>query len=145
MTIVADLNNQVNEGTAGEANNGAFILNYVADAPLLTTAQAIGTITLNDLGVSVLDGGSQDIQWGGGGLVPLGATKLGILNGFNNVNAVHRDAIANTALSNMPLTNISAGMLIGVQTDTEGKYGLIQVVSAQAGGQIVFNYRMYDN
>lgn len=145
VTIVADLNNQVNEGTAGEANNGAFILNYVADAPLLTTAQAIGTITLNDLGVSVLDGGSQDIQWGGGGLVPLGATKLGILNGFNNVNAVHRDAIANTALSNMPLTNISAGMLIGVQTDTEGKYGLIQVVSAQAGGQIVFNYRMYDN
>jgi len=145
VTIVADLNNQVNEGTAGEANNGAFILNYIADAPLLTTAQAIGTLVLNDLGVASLDGGTQDIQWGGGGLVPLGATKLAILNGFNDANAVHRDAIANAGLANAPITNISAGMLIGIQTDTEGKYGLIQVVSAQGGGQITFNYRMYDN
>lgn len=144
VTIIADLNDQVVEG-AGEANNSTFIYSYIADAPLLKSAQAIGTITLNELGVAVLDGGSQDIQWGGGGIVPLGATQIGILNGFASANDVHRDAIANTALANGPITNVSPGMLIGIHTDTEGKYGLIQIVSAQAGGQIVFNYRMYDS
>ncbi|MEL6309855.1 MAG: ABC transporter substrate-binding protein, partial [Chloroflexota bacterium] len=73
VSIIADLNNQVAEGTAGEANNSSFIFNYVADDPLLTTAPATGATTLNETGVATLDGGTNDIQWGGGGLVPLGA------------------------------------------------------------------------
>lgn len=144
VTIVADLNNQVDEGT-GETNNSAFILSYIADAPLLTNAQAIGTIVLNELGVAALDGGTQDIQWGGGGIVPLGGTQLVLLNGFANADEVHRDAIANAGLVNATITNITPGMLIGIRSDTEGKYGLLQIVAAQAGGQITFNFRMYDN
>jgi branched-chain amino acid transport system substrate-binding protein len=144
VTLVADLNNQVNEG-AGESNNSAFLYSYIADAPLLTTFTPVGTISLNDLGVTSLDGGSQDIQWGGGGIVPLGATKLVILSGYSSMDAVHRDAIASSSLQNVPIGVVSAGMLIGIQTDGGAKYGVLQVLSAQNGGQITFNYRMYDN
>lgn len=144
VTIVADLNNQVNEG-AGEGNNSDFILTYIADAPLLTTAQAIGTITLNDLGTATLDASGEDIQWGGGGIVPLGATQLGVLNGFSSFENVHRDAVANATLQNLAITTVSPGMLIGILTDTGGKYGVLQIISAQPGGQLIFNYRMYDN
>jgi branched-chain amino acid transport system substrate-binding protein len=144
VTIVADLNNQVNEG-AGEANNSSFLFSYIADAPLNTNFTPIGAITLNETGVATLDGGSDDIQWGGGGIVPLGGTEIGILNGFSSLDAVHRDAIAAASLVNAPLTNITAGMLIGIQADGSGKHGVLQVISATPGGQITFNYRMYNN
>ncbi len=145
VTIVADLNNQVNEGTQGEANNSAFILTYVADAPLLATGTGVGTITLNDLGTATLDSSTTDIQWGGGGIVPLGATRLGVLNGFSNFDAVHRDAIAAASLQNVPITSVSPGQLIGIRTDGGNKYGVLQIVSATPGGTITFNYRIYEN
>lgn len=145
VAIIADLNNQVAEGINGENNNSAFVYSYVADSPLLTTATPVGTITLNETNVVSLDGGTTDIQWGGGSIVPLGATGLVQLTGFTTMDAVHRDAIASSPLANMSLLNITPGMLIGIRTDTEGKYGVLQVISVTPGSQISFNYRMYDN
>lgn len=115
VAIIADLNNQVAEGLAGESNNSAYVHSYVADAQLLTTAPSIGTVTLNETGVMSFDNGTTDIQWGGGAIVPLGATKLVQLNGFSNMDAVHRDAIASAPLVNAGLLNITPGMLIGIQ------------------------------
>ncbi|MGB7341928.1 MAG: ABC transporter substrate-binding protein [Phototrophicaceae bacterium] len=145
VAIIADLNNQVNEGVAGESNNNAFVLSYIADAPLLTTAPATGTITLGETNVVSLDGGTNDIQWGGGAVVPLAATQLVQLTGFASFNTVHRDAIAAAPLISIGVLNITPGMLIGIRTDTEGKYGVLQVISATPGNQITFNYRMYQN
>lgn len=145
VAIIADLNNQVAESPAGEANNSSFVYSYVADAALLTTAPAIGTVTLNETNVLTLDNGSNDIQWGGGAIVPLGATGLVQLAGFSNMDAVHHDAIASAPLANIGILNITPGMLIGIQTDTEGKYGVLQVISATPGNQITFNFRMYEN
>jgi len=145
VTIVADLNNQVPESTTGEANNDDFILNYIADAPLLTTAQATGQITLSETGVTALDGGMEDVQWGGGGLVALGSTELVRLTNFTSFNNVHRDAIASAPLANQIITPVTNGMLIGIRTDGGLKYGVIEVVNAVAGSQLTFNYRMYEN
>lgn len=144
VTIVADLNNQINEGAA-ESNNMSFIFSYIADAPLLTSFTPVGAINLNNLDVATLDGAGDDIQWGAGGIVPLGATEIGILTGFSSMDAVHRDAIAAATLVNAPITNVTPGMLIGILTDNGAKYGVLQVVSAQNGGAITFNYRMYNN
>lgn len=144
IAIIADLNNQVAEGD-GESNNSAFVYSYVADEALLTSAPATGTITLNETDVIALDGGSEDIQWGGGAIVPLGATELIQLTGFTSFDAVHRDAIANSPLANVGILNITPGMLIGVLTDDETKYGVLQVISVTPGTQITFNYRMYEN
>ncbi len=145
VTIVADLNNQVNEGPNGEANNSAFILSYVADAPLLATGTGSGTITLPDLGTATLDASTTDIQWGGGGIVPLGATRLGVLNGFSSFEQVHRDAVAAATLQNVPVAPISPGQLIGIQTDGGNKYGVLQIINATPGGNVTFNYRIYEN
>lgn len=145
VTIVADLNNQVNEGQAGEANNSTFILNYIADAPLLTSAPATGTFAINDLGTAAFDGGTDDIQWGAGGIVPLGNTQLVRLSNFSNLEQVHRDAIANATLQPAPITNVTAGELIGILTDTEGKYGVLQIVNVVPGGAATVTYRMYEN
>jgi branched-chain amino acid transport system substrate-binding protein len=143
VTIIADLNGQVNEG-AGESNNFAFVYSYIADAPLLTSALAVGTLSVAELGTAVLDGGGNDIQWGGGGLVPLGATQMVSLSGFATIDQVHRDAIAAAPLVNLPITSITPGQLIGIRTDGANKYGVLQVVSVQPGVQITFNFRMYD-
>ena len=145
VTIVADLNNQVNEGQVGEANNSNFLHRYIADAPLLTGAQAVGSASLQDLQTISLDGGSNDFQYGGGGFSPLGSTDLGVLNGFASFNDVHRDAIANTTLTNAPIGNIQPGQLIGIQTDGGAKHGVLQIISVNPGVSISFNYRMYDN
>ncbi len=145
VAIIADLNNEVAEGPVGESNNSSFVFPYIADAQLLTSAPATGTITLNETDVISLDGGNTDIQWGGGAIVPLGSTGLVQLTGFANMNAVHRDAVASAALANVGILNITPGMLIGIQTNTEGKYGVLQVISATPGNQITFNFRMYEN
>lgn len=144
VAIVADLNSQVAEGQAGEQNN-VFSFMYIADAPLLTLATPTGTLTVADLGTVTLDGGSQDIQWGGGGIVPLGATRLVRLQNFTDFNQVHRDAIANAALQNLAVVNAQPGELIGIETDGGTKYGVLQIISAVAGGNVTFTYRMYDS
>jgi ABC-type branched-subunit amino acid transport system substrate-binding protein len=144
ITIVADLNQQVNEG-AGEANNSSFQFTYVADAPLLTSAPATGTLTLNELGTISLDGSGDDIQWGGGGIAPLGATELVLLTNFSSFASVHRDAVAASNLQNIPIGNIQAGMLIGFQTDGGAKHGVLEIVSANPGVSVTFNYRTYNN
>lgn len=143
VAIIADLNNQVNEGPTGEANNNTYVLTYVADAPLFNGAAPTGTITLNETNVVSLDGGSQDIQWGGGAIVPLGATELVQLTGFSSFDRVHRDAISDASLENVGILNITPGMLIGIRTDNENKLGVLQVVSATPGNQITFNFRIY--
>lgn len=144
VVIVADLNNQINEGPAGEANNTAFLYNYIADAPLLQGSPAIGTLTVADLNTVTLDGGTQDIQWAAGGLVPMGATELVVLNGVSNIDMVHRDLIASAPLMNATITPIMPGMFIGIRTDDGQNYGVLQVLQATAGGTVQFNFRMYD-
>lgn len=144
VTIVADLNQQVAEGN-GENNNFNFQFTYVADATLLTTAPATGTLTLNELGTISLDGSGDDIQWGGGGIAPLGSTQLVLLTNFSSLAAVHRDAIVSAGLQNVPIGNVQAGMLIGILSDSGGKYGVIEAVSVNPGVSITFNYRTYDS
>lgn len=143
VTIVADLNNQVNEG-AGESNNSDFIHNIISDAPLLAAGTPTGTLTLTDGATTSLDNGSQDIQWSAGGLVPLGATELGLLSGVSSFDAVHRDLIASATLANTPIVTVVPGQLIGVRTTDGNKLGVIEVTSATGGGNITFNFRVYE-
>lgn len=143
VTIVADLNQQVNEG-AGEANNSAFIHNIISDAPLLNAGTPTGTLTLTDGATTSLDNGSQDVQWSAGGLVPLGAAEIGLLAGVSSFDAVHRDLILNATLVNAPIVTVVPGQLIGIRTSDESKLAVIEVTSATNGGNITFNFRVYE-
>jgi hypothetical protein len=140
---VTDLNQQIPEGPAGEANN-QFPYLYVADAPLLPV-NGTGTLTVANSGVVSLDGGTPDIQWQNGALIPVGTTKLTLLSGFSNFDQVHRDAVSTSAtLANAPLATVPFGALIGIQTDDGLKYGALEIREATSGGNLVFQFRVYN-
>lgn len=143
VTIVADLNNEVVEGPVGEANNNAFTYSYIVDAPLLSGTPT-GTVTLGDLATFTLDGGSVDIQWGGGGLVPMGGTQFALLSGYSSIEQVHFDAIVSASYSGNVITPLIAGQVIAVKTDGGNKSGVIFINSASSGGNLTLTFRMYE-
>lgn len=143
IPIIADLNNEVAEGPIGEANNNTFNFNYVADAPLLSGTPT-GTITIGELATFTLDGGSVDLQWGGGGLVPMGGTQFAILGGYSSIDQVHYDAIAGAPFSSSTITPILAGQVIAIKTDGGNKLGVLFINSAVAGGNLTLTFRMYN-
>lgn len=140
VAIVADLNNQVQEGPTGETNN-IFSFTYIADAAVIASS----TTTLQDRGVFSLDGGSDDFQWGGGGIAPLGNTQLVRITNFTNIASVHRDALINLSASNNPVPNVTPGTLVGVLTDGGQNIAVIEVTAAAPNGPLTFNYRTYAN
>ncbi|MCS6834608.1 MAG: ABC transporter substrate-binding protein [Anaerolineae bacterium] len=142
VVIVADLNNEVDEGPAGEANNNTFFYNYIADAPLLPGSP--GSLTIGDGGTVSLDGGTPDIQWQSGILMILGSTQLVLLGGFTSFDAVHYNAITSAPLASTSLAGIAPGQLIGIKTDGGAKFGVLQITGAAIGGNLSLNFRMYN-
>ncbi len=142
--IVADLNNQLAEGTAGEANNNAFQFSYLLDRPILST----GSITLTPGGGLDLEnnGSSQDVRWNAAGnaLEVVGANFI-VLIPNTNYNDIHYDALSPAIINqtSIPVTSLFTGATIGVIT-TDGRRGAMRVDSAVApGGSITLTYRAY--
>lgn len=148
-TIVADLNNEVNEGAVGEANNSSFIFNYKVDRPLIL----INSTTLNT-GASVdLEGNlapQPDIQYTGAGLNTVGVCSattdcIGLISPALDWNTSHYDAL--TAANGINTTFIAnaalvPGATVGVFT-AEGRRGVIRVDSINPGVSITLTYRIY--
>lgn len=142
VIIVADLNNEVNEGPAGEANNNIFAYNYIADAPLFA-GNPMGQVTIGNLATYTFDAGTQDIQYGGGGLAPLGATQLALLSGFANLDSVHFDAANAAPFAASPIL-LAPGQIIAVKTDGGNKIAVLQVNAVTPGVSLTFTYRVYN-
>jgi hypothetical protein len=143
--IVADLNNEVNEGT-GEANNNTFVFNYRIDRPYISSA------------VTLSAGASLDLDSNGGADVTFSATGLttnapctgtafcvGLLSPALSFTTAHYDAIMSStgvnanAIDNAFLTN---GATIGVITDS-GRRAVIRVDGVTAGVALAITYRVY--
>ena len=75
VVIVADLNNQVWEGAAGEANNEDFVFHYFADSPVYHESS------------TTIAGHSVDLEGFGGGIVDIGWSD-GVLRTLNNARLV---------------------------------------------------------
>ncbi|MGQ9887562.1 MAG: ABC transporter substrate-binding protein [Aggregatilineales bacterium] len=143
VVIVADLNNEVPEGPAGEANN-TFVFSYVINKPILNQGQ----ITLNPGNTLDLEGNSllADVIWNTNALQldALGSAKLGILTGVT-FDSVHWDMI-NPAVVNQTTilrSQLNAGFVIGVLT-ADGNRGAIRVDDIP-GSQFVITFRVYQN
>ena len=80
IIIVADLNNEVAEGAAGEANNRVYAHRYIADRALLASGastQGRGLIDLDGYGVADLNWtGAELVALGGAGHAPDGRCRL---------------------------------------------------------------------
>lgn len=142
IIIVADLNGQVDEGPAGEANNSSFFYNYIADAPLFAT-NPTGTVTIGDLATYTLDAGSADLQFGAGGLVPLGSSQFALLNGYANLDAVHYGVVTAAPFAASPITPLVPGQVIAIKTDGGNKFAVIYINNASPGN-LTFTFRVYE-
>lgn len=146
VAIIADLNNQVNEG-AGEGNNSFYVFSYMADAPVLNS----GTLTVNSGGTLDLEGtGTNDVKWNGTSLdyntLPLPANRgMYIISGYSSINDVHYGVI-NPSLATTGSLNVALlpNALVGIITE-EGHRGVMQIVSVSSGGPIQITYRVYQN
>jgi ABC-type branched-subunit amino acid transport system substrate-binding protein len=144
--IVADLNQQVNEGAAGEANNSTFIYRYRLDRPYLQNTVSIPSGGTLDLDLN----GTADINYTAGGINTMlsctgAAYCVGLISPPLNWETAHYDAI--TAAGGVSTSGIISGLLvpgatIGVLTDS-GKRAVIRVDSVNVGVALALTYRTY--
>jgi ABC-type branched-subunit amino acid transport system substrate-binding protein len=138
LAIVLDLNNQVDEGPTGEANNKPTFT-YRIDH----TYAAQGNISINPGNSADFDGGGADVGWDGTNLAPLAPGKIGILGGVV-LEQVHYDLLAPSTVNTAPLNkaNLGPGTLIAIYT-AQNKRGVLRV-SGYAGNTIQLEYFIYN-
>ena len=139
VIIVVDLNQQVAEGAAGEANNRVYAYNYIADRAFL----ASGTSTIG-VGSVDLDGyGIPDLDWTGADLVAQGDGGMYLMSYFSSIDSVHYDAI-DTSLANLKTLPVDrlANATIGLRT-ADGHHGVLKPTNATRDGALTFDYRVY--
>lgn len=131
--IVADLNNNVEEG-AGENNNGTFTFSYtIAD-------------NFRDEGeVEVEDGDSYRIAsdlrffWDGSEIEGRDGATVGIITGtdFDDVNA---DQVS-SELANASEVTVSEGDIVGLRSDDGDQKAVLRVEDIEGDGDIVVDFR----
>jgi uncharacterized protein YgiM (DUF1202 family) len=139
--FIADLNSQVNEGPAGEANNNTFAFTYFVDRPLLSS----GSITISSGGTVDLDsGGTIDLLWTGSSLDRQNAATIAIIGGLTYPNS-HYDALQPSVITQLTLTSglIPVGSAVAFVT-SEGKRGILRVDAITNGGPLTITYRVYN-
>lgn len=139
VIIVVDLNQQVAEGPAGEANNSVYAYNYIADRAFLATGAStigIGSVDLDGYGIP-------DLDWTGAALVAQGDGGMYLMSYFSSIDTVHYDAI-DTSLANLKTLHIDrlTNATIGLRT-ADGHRGVLKPTNVTRGGTFTFDYRVY--
>lgn len=144
--IIVDLNNQVDEGPTGEANNNVFIHTYKVDRPSIANIVTLGVGTSLDV-----DGnGVADIVYTATGLnttapCNLSSYCIGLLSPQFSYDSAHYDAVAaGNGISGTSLLNVTLtpGTVIGLLTDS-GRRAVARVDSINPGVSITLTYRYY--
>ena len=139
VIIVADLNEQVIEGPAGEANNKLYHYSYIADRALSNSGQwttASGTLDLDG-------GGVADLSWSGADLAALNGGSLALLPAYAALRDLHYDAIQpGMATSGILSAEQLRGAIIGIIM-ADGSRAAAQVLDATRNGIISLEYRAY--
>ncbi len=141
VVIVADLNNDIQEGSAGEANNN-FGFTYTIDRQILI--QSSRTLVAGESFDLEGNGVAADITWNAGAtaLDTLGSARLGIISGVN-FSTVHYDLIstATVNLTSIARTSMGQNTIIGIIT-ADGNRGVIRIDDLP-GNQMILTYRVY--
>ncbi len=145
VIIVADLNDQVAEGPAGEANNDDFTLNYRLDRQAIlinSTSLSIG----NAIDLEGANPPINDLTFTASGLECTNARScIGTLSPTLTFDTATYDAIS--ASNGINQTSIAAGsitpgMVFGIITE-EGRRAVARVDAYQAGNFINMTWRVY--
>ena len=139
VIIVADLNNEVAEGAAGEANNRVYAFRYIADRAILASGASsfgVGAIDLDGFGVP-------DLTWTGAELAAMGNAGMVVLSAFSAIDDAHYDAI-DPAQANLRSLRVDQAMnaTIGIRT-ADGHRGVLRATGVAGDGSIALTYRVY--
>lgn len=145
--IIADLNNELNEGP-GEANNNTFNFTYKLDRPILLVNNATLTVGASlDLEVNAIP--TFDITYTGGGLNTTGtctptAFCIGVLGAVNWDTSHHDFITAGNGVNTTAIPNgaMVPGTTLGIFT-AEGRRGVIRIDAINPGISVSFTYRVY--
>lgn len=140
IVIVADLNQQLDEGDAGEANNDDFIFSYFVDRDVVNS----GTISIAPGGTLTLEGsGTVDLLWDGNDLLAQNGAEFEKQSGIN-YSSVHYDYIDPDDIND---TSINVGSLsdaVVIMITAEGNRAAFRVNSVTAGGNLEIRFRVYE-
>ncbi len=139
IAIVLDLNSNVDEGPAGEANNKPTI-SYRVDWPRVVQA----SVNLPPGNSADLSGGTPDVSYDGTKLIPINGAKVGSLPGVT-LDQVHYDLLSPDKINNttgIARADLVQGLVIGIYT-AEGKRGAIRVAGYN-GDIITLEFFVYD-
>jgi branched-chain amino acid transport system substrate-binding protein len=145
--IVADLNNQLNEGPTGEANNNAFQYTYRIDRAYISSSLSLTTGASVDLDSN----GNPDINYDGAGLntnAPCtgNAFCIGVMSPALNFNTAHYDAVASATginANSVPNSSLTVGATLGLITDS-GRRAVIRIDALNPGVSVSITYRVYN-
>jgi hypothetical protein len=144
--IVADLNNQVNEGSTGEANNSVYLHTYKLDRLSLSNIATLAAGATLDLDAN----GTVDINYSSAGLNTNGSCSgtaycIGILSPTYTYDSAHYDIVTSAnGIGGTSILNISLnpGTTLGVLTDS-GKRVVLRVDAINPGVSVTLTYRYY--
>ena len=142
VAIVADLNNEVQEGP-GESNN-TFNFSYAVNRPVIRQA----TQTLNPGDTIDLEGNAVqgDANWRGdaSALDAIFGAKLGIIPNVD-LNSVHFDLINPSIINqaSIPRSSLNVGTIIGIFT-ADGNRGVMRV-DGLPGNQLSLTFLVYQS
>lgn len=139
VVIVIDLNQEVYEGAAGEANNQNFVYSYVADRPVLSS----GTWTTSAGSIDLDGDANPDLSWTGNDLAALGSAAFAAMGQFSALSQTHFDVIS-AAPANATIANADqlANRIFTLMT-ADGHRGAMQVTDVARNGPITIEYRIY--
>jgi len=141
VQLVIDLNNLVNEGPAGEANN-LYPVTYSLDHAVLATGmQALVPVQEHDL----IGSGTSDLRWDGAALEALNGAGLGVMAGLN-WETVHYGQLVGlggaSILTSIPRGSLPAGTVLVVITAPESYLGVLRI-DGYDGDTLRYTYRIY--
>lgn len=139
VVIVADLNQEVYEGDAGESNNRAFVYNYMADRPVLVS----GTWTTSAGSIDLDGDASPDLSWTGNALAALGQAAFAAVDQYSALSQTHFDAISGAPANTTIVDASQLAAKVYALVTADGHRGAMQVTDVTRNGPITIEYRIY--
>ncbi len=138
VELVVDLNNLVNEGPAGEANN-LYPVTYTLDHAILAT----GSAALSPPGQEhdLTGTGTPDLRWDGSTLFAINGATVAVLPGLD-WNALNYGQLVGITGASVPRVSLTVGTIVGVITAPEGYRGAVRI-DGYEGDTLRYTYRVY--
>ncbi|GAB4569389.1 MAG: hypothetical protein Kow0077_01830 [Anaerolineae bacterium] len=137
VDLVTDLNNLVNEGPAGEANN-LYPVTYTLDKPVLRS----GTAALSPgQQHDMMGSGTNILSWDGAALSAINGAQIAVLPGVN-WETLNYNQLGSISGASVPRASLPVGVVVGLVTAPEGYRGALRI-DGFSGDTVQYTYRIY--